>query len=303
MRQGSGSFGSIYKVRINGMPCIAKRLHDILATRHAGQAAAPGTPDGAVIRERFRRECLLLSRLRHPNIVQFLGVHYGSSSNDLTLVLEHMHLDLDQCLTTYPRMPLSIKLGVLKDVSYGLLHLHTRKPPIVHRDLTASNILVTPDMRAKIADLGVSRILEVSPMQLSNVTACPGTLHYMPPESLRPEPVYDVRLDCFSFGVLALYTATHEFPHAFYGMDVPENFQREGKAELYKRHKAMKKLTNGHCLYDLIVRCLSDNASNRPMAFDINRTMKELCLNLPKRFASVLEMHGEIWKLHGVSSI
>ena len=126
------------------------------------QVAVSGANSGDTIRERFRTECLLLSRIRHPNIVQFLGVHYGPNSSDLTLVLEHLHMDLEQCFATYPQMPLSIKLGVLEDVSYDLLHLHTRKPPIFHRDLTASNILVTPDMRAKIADLGVSRLLDTT---------------------------------------------------------------------------------------------------------------------------------------------
>ena len=282
------------------MPCIAKRLHDILANR---QVAVSGAAGGATIRERFRTECLLLSRIRHPNIVQFLGVHYGSNSSDLTLVLEHLHMDLEQCLATYPRMPLSIKLGVLKDVSYGLLHLHTRKPPIVHRDLTASNVLVTPDMRAKIADLGVSRLLDFSPMQLSKFTACPGTLAYMPPEALRPEPIYDVKLDNFSFGVLALFAANHEFPEVYYGIDVPDAVQQDGKSELYKRQKAMAKLSDGHCLYELIIQCLSDDAAKRPMTVEINQKMKKLCVNLPKRFPSVLEMHGEIWKLHGVSAI
>ena len=301
VRQGSGSFGSVYKVRVNGMPCIAKRLHDILDHRQA--AAAPGTAAAVTIRERFRNECLLLSRIRHPNIVQFLGVHYGAKAGDLTLVLEHLHMDLEQCLATYPRMPLSIKLAVLKDVSYGLLHMHTRRPPIVHRDLTASNVLVTPDMRAKIADLGVSRLLDVSPMQLSNVTACPGTLAYMPPEALRPKPVYDDRLDSFSFGVLALCTATQEFPHVFYGVAIPERVQREGTSELYKRQQTMEKLTSGHCLHQLIIQCLSDDPGKRPTAAGINGKMKELCVNLPKRFPSVLEMHTEIWKLHGVSII
>lgn len=300
VRQGSGSFGSVYKVRINGMPCIAKRLHEILANR---QVAVSGAATGDTIRERFRTECLLLSRIRHPNIVQFLGVHYGPNSSDLTLVLEHLHMDLEQCFATYPEMPLSIKLGVLEDVSYGLLHLHTRKPPIVHRDLTASNILVTPDMRAKIADLGVSRILDVSPLQLSNFTACPGTLQYMPPEALRPEPSYDVRLDVFSFGVVALFAANQEFPNVYYGIDVPDAIQQEGKSELYKRREAMAKLSTGHCLYELIVQCLSDDAGKRPTSLQVNRKMKELCVNLPKRFPSVLEMHGEIWKLHGVSVI
>lgn len=294
-QKGSGSFGSVYEVKINGMPCIAKRLHDILANNSVAGV------NGGAIRERFRNECLLLSRIRHPNIVQFLGVHYGPDPSDLTLVLEHLHMDLEKCLETYKNMPLSIKLAVLMDVSYGLLHLHSQDPPIVHRDLTASNILLTPDMRAKIADLGVSRLLNLNPYELSRYTACPGTLAYMPPETLRPEPVYDVRLDDFSFGVLALYTAIQEFPTVFYEMNVPEVVQKEEKSQIYKRQKAIDKLTDSHCLHPLVMQCLSDNPEKRPSTVEINRKMKELCQQLPKRFNSVLEMHGEIWKLHGVS--
>ena len=298
VRQGSGSFGSVYKVRVNGMPCIAKRLHDILDSRQA--AVGPGSPTRASIRQRFRNECLLLSRIRHPNIVQFLGVHYGKDPEDLTLVLEHLHMDLEQCLASYPNIPLSVKLRVLKDVSYGLLHLHTRKPPVVHRDLTASNVLLTPDMRAKIADLGVSRILDVSPVQLSNVTACPGTLAYMPPEALRPKPSYDDRLDSFSFGVLALCTATQEFPKVFYGVSIPESVQREGKSEVYKRQETMEKLTSSHCLHDLIVCCLNDDPRKRPSAIGINDKMKKLGINVSKQFPPMMEMYSEIWRLQGV---
>ena len=68
-----------------------------------------------------------------------------------------------------------------------------------------------------------------------------------------------------------------------------------------KRQQAMEKLSSGHCLHELIVQCLSDHPDKRPTAAGINKTMKELCVSLPKRFPSVLEMHTEIWKLHGVS--
>ena len=98
--------------------------------------------------------------------------------------------------------------SILLDVLYGLLHLHSQTPPIIHRDLTAANILVTCDMKAKIADLGISKILsELNPLLASAQSALPGTLGYMPPEALVEEPQYGTKLDVFSFGVVSLYAA------------------------------------------------------------------------------------------------
>ncbi len=64
-------------------------------------------------------------------------------------------------------MPLSMKLSILRDVAQGLAHLHARAPPVIHRDLTAKNILLTMAMMGKIADLGVARILNLQPGRLA----------------------------------------------------------------------------------------------------------------------------------------
>jgi len=290
-RKASGAFGAVYEVTLNGMPCIAKRLHEVLVNQNVNDR------DMESMKRKFRAECVLLSRLRHPNVVQFLGVHYGRDGSDLTLVMEYLHMDLEKCIRQYPNMPLSITISILLDVSYGLLYLHAQNPPIIHRDLTAGNILLTPDMRAKLADLGVSKILDVDPSRLFGLTACPGTFAYMPPEALKPHPVYDVKLDNFSFGVLSLYAANQEFPMVYHETELTETAMKEGTIQILKRQLAIDKLGSDHCLFDLITQCLLDDSKKRPTTAEINKTLKRLSRQYSKHFHDVMEMYGELGKL------
>ena len=143
--RGRGCFGTVYEVRVNGVPCIAKRLHDILVGR-GGQEPVGAEQRGGVI-DKFRRECELHCGLRHPNIVQFMGVHYGRDEADISLIMEYMHMDLDHCMQTYPDIPLPYKTSILRDVAYGLAYLHSI--PIIHRDLNAGNVLLSRISQSK----------------------------------------------------------------------------------------------------------------------------------------------------------
>ena len=118
-----------------GLPCIAKGLHQILLGM--GGYERVGNKEVETIKAKFLQECSLLSKLKHPNIVQFLGIH--RTIEDVLLVMEYIHMDLAKCLDTHPDIPLPLKLSILLDVSYGLLHLHSQTPPIIHRDLTAAS--------------------------------------------------------------------------------------------------------------------------------------------------------------------
>ena len=150
-----------------------------------------------------------MTEMRHPNIVQFLGLCFLEGSALPVLVMEKLDSSLDDLLETSPGLPLALKQSLLTDVARGLLYLHTRNPPVVHRDLSARNVLLTTSLVAKISDLGNARIVNLQPGQLARtLTRVPGTHVYMPPESFDQHSRYGPRLDIFSFGHLALFTLT-----------------------------------------------------------------------------------------------
>ena len=284
---GRGSFGAVYEVKMNGLPCIAKGLHDILLG-HRRNLPVRET-DMEVIRAKFHKECALLGNLKHPNIVQFLGVH--QLKDDELLVMEYMHMDLAKCLEMYPDIPLPLKLSILQDVSYGLLHLHSQAPSIIHRDLTARNILLTQGMSAKIADLGVSKIFDISQVQRSAHTTAPGTWAYMPPEALSPRPKYDAKLDVFSYGVLTLFMANQEFP-IVHEPPIPPLVTKKQEIQIYKRKHWMDKMGVSHPLYSVVMSCLMDHPDHRPTSKELNDIITKLCIQHDNSCKNVLEVNN-----------
>ena len=281
---GSGSFGAVFKISVDGVTRIAKRLHNLLLAKDI----LPQEKDG--IRERFCNECLLLSKLNHPCIVKFVGVHFhGPNRADVSLIMECLDGDLDHFLR-HVNIPISVKVSILFDVSCGLLYLHTQlKEPIIHRDLKPENILITNTFRAKIADLGVSKLLNNYPHRATVQTKCPGTLAYMPPEALYEDPQYDTSLDIFSYGQLALYTAIQEFPQPHEVL--PHNPKRTtafrvGEYELLKRKKWIDRLPEKPCLRQIILKCLKDNHEERPTTAVLNGEMESLTLTQQKMDSS-----------------
>ena len=143
--------------------------------------------------------------LRHPHIVQFLGVCFLEGQMLPILVMEKMEKSLDDLLESGSNLSLTIKQSLLADVARGLCYLHSHNPPIVHRDLTARNVLLTASLLAKISDLGNARFIN---LQAANLTLLPGTVVYMPPEAFDENSEYSTQLDIFSFGHLSLFTLT-----------------------------------------------------------------------------------------------
>lgn len=150
-----------------------------------------------------------MADMRHPHIVQFLGLCYLEGSTPPVLVMEQLDSNLDNLLETTPSIPLTLKQSLLTDVARGLLYLHTRDPPVVHRDLSARNVLLTSSLVAKISDLGNARLVNLQPGQLARtLTHLPGTTVYMAPEAFDEGSRYGPQLDIFSFGHLTLFTLT-----------------------------------------------------------------------------------------------
>ena len=142
----------------------------------------------------------------HPNIVRFYGLCFIAGSPLPRIVMERLEASLDAKLREQT-LSLFRRCSILENVACGLLHLHQRTSPVIHRDLTARNVLLTSSLVAKITDMGNSRIIEPGPIA-TILSKAPGTKDYMPPEALEQRPHYGPSLDVFSFGHLALYVLT-----------------------------------------------------------------------------------------------
>ena len=275
--RGRGCYGAVYEVRVDGVPCIAKRLHDILVGRKGMEPVGDEQRTAAI--KCFRRECALLSGLRHPNVVQFMGVHCGSDEADISLIMEYMHMDLGDCIKRYPNIPLPYKTSILRDVAYGLAYLHSHN--IIHRDLNAGNVLLTESLRAKIADLGMSKLFDRKVVMQRTKTVCPGALDFMPPESLTKAPKYSDKLDIFSFGHLTVNLVNQEEPHVDDSSIVSEDVEKK-QIQFGKRREALDQMGHQlggscHLLYSTVVQCLSDTPDQRPTSRDLVKKMEEIC--------------------------
>ena len=209
--RGRGCYGAVYEVQVNDSACIAKRLHDILVGR---KGMGPVDEQRTAVISRFRREGDILSSLRHPNIVQMLGVHCGSHEADISFIMEYnMHMDWEHYMKTYPDLSLPYKTSILRDVVHGLAYLHSKD--VIHRNLNAGSILLTEAFRAKIADHEMSNLFDKKVvMQQTKTVFFPRALNFMPPESLTKTSKYSNKLDIFSFGLhFTVYSVNEEEPH------------------------------------------------------------------------------------------
>ena len=166
---------------------------------------------------------------------------------------------------------------LLQDVSYGLVYLHEYKSPIIHRDLTARNILLTQSRQAKIADVGVAKLMDEKAKQAEYHTQAPGQMYYMPPEACRRNAVYTYKLDMFSFGHLSLHTILEDYP-VVYEVDLTPEMLQEDSVQVMKRQTSLSKIGTQHCLYQSIVKCLMDNPKKRPTARQMNNELNLLVL-------------------------
>ena len=269
---GSGSYGSVVEVAIPGALCAAKKIHDILITADATWLAKETAETNI---RKFVSECKMMNKLRHPNVVQFLGIFWEETSS-LYLVMEKMLISLHDMLVpdhdsriigTQPSVPLGLKCSILQDIARGIAYLHKQKPPVIHRDLTAANVLLNSSMVAKIADMGMARIL---PDKVNTaLTKIPGAMVYMPPEALEDKSQYNTSVYMFSFGVVAIFLLAQEFPS---NPKAPTYHDKKrvlvARTELERRENytaaVYSKFPKTHPLIQLIESCLENKPQARP---------------------------------------
>ena len=179
-------------------------------------------------------ELLILKKIDHPNIVQSVGITFDADRSPIVL-MECMKITLQEyLLNEHPTAPLVKKAKLLHDVAKGLQFLHSHTPTIIHRDLTANNVLLDASFSvAKISDFGNARLLELT-SGCTPLSSQPGTLHYMPPEAFDGED-YDSSLDVFSFGHLMLFTILQEIPGRLLGATYVDHSGTQGRSEIERR--------------------------------------------------------------------
>ena len=268
-RLGTGSYGAVYELNVQGTLCAGKQLHESLLDPQ-------NIYQGDKILTRFVEECRIMASVRHPNIVQFLGLHFFQDSTHPILVMEKLAMSLDDLLMDAEKkkatLPLSLKVSILSDTAKGLAYLHNHKPQIIHRDLTSRNVLLTLAMQAKITDLGNALIIK-SHAAIKAMTQAPGTAVYMPPEAMQLQPKYDSAIDMFSYGHLALYTFIQEFPGDLLSATFVVDGNIRARNEIERREKYMNSLHSmlgkDHQLIQMVIKCLSYEPSGRPCAIDV----------------------------------
>ena len=159
-------------------------------------------------KKKFSDECRILAMVNHPNVVAFVGVCLLPNEKVPMILMELM----EKTYLTETGVLYVPKVPILLDIASGLSYIHGLTPPIIHRDLTAKNVLLDANGTAKISDFGNARILDIDPYSSATMTSKPGTADYMPPESSGGSKKVDTSLDVFSFGHLALFVAIQANP-------------------------------------------------------------------------------------------
>ena len=262
-----GAYGKVFAVDYNGITCAAKQTHSILI-----QLASTDDSCMRQIKKDFLQECLLHSKLHHPNIVKMLGVYYPNDQAVLpVLVMELMECNLTQLLENYQNIPMYVKLSILQDVSRAICYLHSLNPPMVHRDLSSNNILLTTSLVAKVSDFVIMNI--VSPLSRDRMTTVVGHSDFMAPEVLLNPPHYGLPLDVFSFACVVCHVITQKWPRPTHRVAIDhKTYEQRLVSEVERRQQYIDQFgwfTSRSCSYvglliQLVITCLDDDPKRRP---------------------------------------
>ena len=233
---------------------------------------AEGDTDGeARLVRQFDQECHFLKDLRHPNVVQYLGMYV--EGNERVLLMELMDGNLTRFLehNEHTPLPYHVAMDISNDIALALAYLHSNY--IVHRDLSSNNVLLLEERRAKVSDFGVSKLISPHRQRQSSLTLCPGNSAYMPPEAIDETHAtpYSEKLDCFSYGVLCVQILTRKFPAPTARLVAASSAynMRVVVAEVERRREHVNMIDEDHPFRETILQCLCDSAEDRPSAQEI----------------------------------
>jgi len=279
-----GDYGSVTKVSYYGAPCVAIDFHERL------------TKKVKHIEGLLEREHCYDGDVYHPNVLRFFGVYYLPNKEQPLIVTETWHKTLAWLILAKSAIPLYVKLSVLLDVARGLWYLHSRKPPIVHGDMTPSDVFLTNSLVAKIGNIGFSRILQLDQADKESV-AYNHALAFKAPEAIADDsPEYGPPLDVFSYGGVVLYVVNQDWPEPLQAKvhkRIHKHWFRK-KTVISETHRYQKHLDrmSGYAavLKSLVETCLLDNPSERP-------SMEAVCKKVKGVSDPYIKVDNTSWRL------
>lgn len=233
---GSGSSAKVFRAKWHGTVVAVKQLHNPLELSL-----------DTVVKE-VAEEIKLWSQLKHPHVVQFLGM-----TPDLWLVMEFMEHGSLKTLMRRRQIPPDMRIRLLFQVALAIDYLHSRK--VIHRDLNPNNIMVSGPMRdlqAKVADFGLSRMEQA----LLQHTKSVGTPVYASPEVLYGG-LFTPKSDSYSFGLTLWFVETSEEPFE----DVHSHFELIEAVVKNKRKPNPARCT---MFPELVASCTQEDPEQRP---------------------------------------
>ncbi|KAG2321857.1 hypothetical protein Bca4012_057782 [Brassica carinata] len=251
-RIGLGSYGEVYRGDWHGTEVAAKKFLDQDLT---GEAL-----------EEFRSEVQIMKKLRHPNIVLFMGA--VTRPPNLSIITEFLPRGSLYRLIHRPNNQLDERrrLRMALDAARGMNYLHSCNPMIVHRDLKSPNLLVDKNWVVKVCDFGLSR-MKNSTYLSSKSTA--GTAEWMAPEVLRNEPA-DEKCDVYSYGVILWELFTLQQPWGRMNA-----MQVVGAVGFQHRRLDIPDFVDP-AIAELISKCWQTDSKLRPSFAEIMVTLKRL---------------------------
>ncbi|XP_048140026.1 calmodulin-binding receptor-like cytoplasmic kinase 1 isoform X2 [Rhodamnia argentea] len=198
---GEGAFGTVYKGKLGDGSLVAiKRAKKNIINQQ--------------VSSEFKNEVLTMSKIEHLHLVRLYG--YLEHGDERIIVEEYvgngtLREHLDAC-TGGNGLEMTERLDIAIDIAHAVAYLHTYSdPPIIHRDIKASNTLITEKLRAKVADFGFARLASEDPDATHISTQVKGSTGYLDPEYLRTYQLTE-KSDVYSFGVLLVEMMTGRHP-------------------------------------------------------------------------------------------
>ncbi|CAL9196240.1 unnamed protein product [Musa hybrid cultivar] len=260
---GSGGYGKVYKATLQDGTTVAIKR------------SQKGSKQGGV---EFKTEIEMLSRVHHKNLVELIGFCF--EKGERMLVYEYIsNGTLTENLSgrRHTQLDWKRRLHIALDAAKGLAYLHElAKPPIIHRDVKSNNILLDDDLAAKVADFGLSMLVNDS--NLGHVsTSVKGTMGYLDPEYFMTQQL-TAKSDVYSFGVVMLELMTGRLPiqkGKYIVREVKMGLDEKDKEYCGLKHMIDPSILNDECIVgfgkfvELALRCVEDASDDRPTMDEI----------------------------------